>query len=73
MPSAASDNQAGVLYRMGRGGLRTAVMPTWGSLAIDDVYSGAARGERYYNVHALVGDVLLVQPDAYEEVTFHLA
>ena len=79
MPAAASDNQAGIVYRMGRsmmggsGAMRTAVCPHWGEISIDDIYSGAASGTRSFTMHVLLGDVILVQPDAYSEVTFHLA
>ena len=73
MPAAASDNQATIICRKGVSGMRKAVMPTWGGLSIDDPYTGSAKAERYRTVHVLVGDVLLVQPDAYAQGTFHLA
>ena len=79
MPAAASDNQAAILYRKGRSamgasmGMRTAVCPHWGEVSIDDIFTGSAKAERYFTVHVLIGDVLLVQPDAYSELTFHLA
>ncbi|MDE0458416.1 MAG: hypothetical protein OXI15_14070 [Chromatiales bacterium] len=73
MPAASSDNQAAILYRMGRPGVRKAVCPHWGAISIDDMYTGSAKAERYFTMHVLVGDVLLVQPDAYSELTFHLA
>ena len=79
MPGAASDNQSGIVYRKGRsmmggsGAMRTAVCPHWGEISIDDIYSGAASGTRSFTMHVLLGDVILVQPDAYSEVTFHLA
>ena len=31
------------------------------------------KGERYFTVHVLVGDVIQVQPDAYDEVTFRVS
>lgn len=79
MPDAASDNQAAILYRRGRAmmgasmGMRTAVMPTWGAITIDDLYSGSASGERYLTMHVLVGDCRIVQSGVYSEQTFHLA
>ena len=73
MPAAASNIQQGVLYRMGRPGVRTAVCPHWGEISIDDIYSSSGKGERYFTMHVLLGDVILVQPDAYKQVAFKLA
>ena len=73
MPATASHVQQGVLCRKGRMGLRTAVMPTWGSMSIDDVYTGSRKGERAFTVHVLVGDLILVQPDAYAQVAFRVS
>ena len=70
MPAAAANIQAAILYRMGMGEtenspMRTAVCPHWNEISIDDIYSGSARGERFFTMHVLLGDVILVQPDAY--------
>ena len=84
MPAAATfltvDNvQQAILYRKGRtmmggsGAMRTAVCPTWGELVIDDVYSLSASGVRAFTMHVLLGDVILVQPDAYAQVAFQVA
>ena len=74
MPSTASTIARGIVYRMGRPGLRTACHPTWGTIAIDDIYTSSRSGQRHFTVHALVGDkVLLVQPDAYDLVEFKLS
>ena len=79
MPAAASNIQQAVLYRMGRsmaggaGAMRTAVCPHWNEVAIDDIYTGSASGERYFTMHVLLGDVIVVQPDAYAQVAFKLA
>ena len=84
MPDPAAfmgtDNvQAGILYRKGRammggsGAMRTAVCPHWNVVDIDDIYSGSAKGERYFTAHVLLGDVILVQPDAYEQLAFRVA
>ena len=79
MPDAASDIQQAILYRQGRsfaggaGSMRTAVCPHWNELAIDDIYSGSAQGERFFTMHVLLGDIILVQPDAYAQVAFKLA
>ena len=64
MPATASKLATGIAYRQGRS-MRTAVMPVWDYLSIDDMYSGSGVGERYFTMAALVGDVLVVQPGAY--------
>ena len=79
MPEPASKVQQAILYRKGRsmmggsGGMRTAVCPHWNMISIDDIYSGSAKGERYFTMHVLLGDVILVQPDAYAQVAFKTA
>ena len=79
MPATASDIQQGILYRKGRsmmggsGAMRTAVCPHWNEISIDDIYSGSAQGERYFTLHVLLGDVILVQPDAYAQVAFRVS
>ena len=45
--------------------MRTAVCPHWGYLSIDDIYTGARKGQRRYVLSVLIGDVILVQPSAY--------
>ena len=54
-------------------GMRTAVCPHWGLINIDDIYSGAASGVRSFTMHVLLGDVILVQPDAYAQVKFRVS
>ena len=79
MPDTASTIQQAILYRMGRsmmggaGAMRTAVCPHWNMISIDDIYSGSAAGERFFTMHVLLGDVILVQPDAYKQVAFKVA
>ena len=73
MPDKAMHIAKGILCRKGRPGMRTAVCPHWGSVAVDDVFSGARKGERYFTVSVLLGDVILVQPDAYSEVAFRVS
>ena len=77
MPAAASKIQAGILCRKGRSmrpdPMRLAVAPQWGFVAIDDIYTGARKGERRFVVSVLVGDLILVQPDAYAQVAFRVA
>ena len=75
---SVDDVQQAILYRKGRsmagaGSMRTAVCPTWGEIGIDDIYSGSASGERFFTMHVLLGDVILVQPDAYAQVAFKVA
>ena len=54
--------------------MRTAVCPVWfGSISIDDIYSGAKKGERYFTLSVLLGDVILVQPAAYAQVSFRVS
>ena len=77
--AAASKVQQGILYRMGRsmmggeGAMRTAVCPHWNEISIDDIYSGSAKGERFFTMHVLLGDVILVQPDAYAQIAYKVA
>jgi len=73
MPDAVSTIQQAIAHRKGRMGLRTAVCPHWGALSIDDVYSGSASGTRYLTMHVLLGDVLVIQPDAYAQVAYKVA
>ena len=79
MPAVDNDIQQAILCRKGRSaeganmGMRTAVIPHWGSVDIDDVYSGSAKAERYFTMHVLLGDVIIVQPDAYSQVSFRTA
>ena len=79
MPDAASNVQQAILYRKGRsmmggaGAMRTAVCPHWNEIGIDDIYSGSATGERFFTMHVLLGDVILVQPAAYGQISFQLA
>ena len=84
MPDAATfesvdDVQQAILYRKGRsmmggsGAMRTAVCPHWNEISIDDIYSASASGERFFTMHVLLGDVILVQPDAYAQVAFKVA
>ena len=79
MPDKTGHIAQGILYRMGRsamgagGGMRTAVCPHWNVIDIDDIYSGSAKGERYFTMHVLIGDVILVQPDAYAQVAFRVS
>ena len=69
MPDEASNVAVAILCRKGRSmepdPVRTAVMPSWNFVSIDDIYTGAKTGQRSYVVSALVGDLLLIRSDAY--------
>ena len=79
MPAKAAHVAQAILYRGGRSamgasaGMRTAVCPHWGEVSIDDIYSGSASGTRSFTMHVLLGDVILVQPDAYAQVAFRVS
>ena len=77
MPAAASTVQNGIICRKGRSmmpdPMRLAVCPHWGYISVDDIYTGARKGQRRYVLSVLVGDVILVQPDAYAPVRFKVS
>ena len=77
MPAKANHVQAGILCRKGRSmqpsPMRLAVAPHWGYISVDDIYTGARKGERRYVLSALVGDLILVQPDAYAQTAFRVS
>ena len=85
MPAKVNHVQQAILYRMGRSfmgrmggdgmmqGIRTAVCPHWNEIGIDDIYTGSSKAERYFTFHVLLGDVILVQPDAYSQVRFRVS
>ena len=77
MPDSATNVQQGILCRKGRSmmptPMRTAVCPHWGYFTIDDIYTGALKGQRRFVINTLVGDVILVQPSAYAQVAFRVS
>ncbi|MYC99464.1 MAG: phage major capsid protein [Gammaproteobacteria bacterium] len=73
MPATASMKQQALAFRAGRGGMRTAVSPHWGRLAITDVYTGSAKAETAVSFHVLVGDVLVIQPGAYSQIEYKVS
>ena len=77
MPASATNIQQGILCRKGRSmmptPMRTAVCPHWGYFTIDDIYTGALKGQRRFVINTLVGDVILVQPSAYAQVAFRVS
>ena len=48
-------------------------VPTWAEVGVDDIYSGSGKAERYFTLHVLLGDVLVVQPDAYAQVRLRVS
>ena len=74
MPAKSGNIAKGIIYRAGRPGIRTAIHPTWGEIAIDDVYTDAASGQRHFTLSVLVGSkLLIVQPGAYHAVEFKVS
>ena len=54
-------------YLRGRPGLRTACVPHWGMISVDDIYSTAGSRSKHFTLSVLIGDkVLIVQPAAYK-------
>ena len=74
---SVTDTQMAILCRKGRSTvpspMRTAICPTWGFFTISDIFTGAAAGTRRFVINTLVGDLILVQPDAYEQIAFKVA
>ena len=68
MPATASNIATGIAARLGQLGVSRAVVPSWGRIVVDDIYSTSAEGQRHVTVSAIVGDLLLVQADAYEQL-----
>ena len=74
MPATAATLASVLRHRSGTMGLdgvnavTTATCPTWAELAIDDIYSDSASGTRHFTLHALIGDVVVHYPSAYERV-----
>ena len=78
MPATDANVQQGIMCRKGRSQMpspmRIAVCPVWfGSISIDDIYTGAKKGERYVTLSVLLGDVILVQPLAYAQVAVRVS
>ncbi len=77
MPAAETSgtfnkSQTAIVARVGQPGLLRALIPSWGTIQVDDIYSEASKGLRHFVVSALVGDLLLVQSDAYAQTYFRL-
>lgn len=70
----ASNIQQAVIRRSNPAGDRVAVMPVWSGLRlIRDEITGAAEGEVKLTAVALVGDVVLLRPDAFVQDSFRVA
>ena len=65
-------SQDAIVARLGQPGIMRAMIPSWGTLQVDDIYSEAGKGLRHFVVSALVGDLMLVQGDAYQQMVFRL-
>ncbi len=73
MPDTSGTKQAGLAFRSGVSGMRTAVCPHWGRIGITDVYSGSAKAETAVTFHVLLGNVLVIQPGAYAETQYKVS
>ena len=77
MPDPVSNIQQAILTRRAMSMMpepgRVAVCPHWGYISVDDIYTGALKAERRYVLSVLVGDVILVQVDAYAAASFRVA
>ena len=77
MPAKTTHVQKGILCRKAMSTIpdpqRLSVCPVWGHISIDDIYTGAKKGEITYVMAVLIGDLILVQPDAYAEVAFRVS
>jgi len=77
MPAAASSIERAIAIKVGMNFMpqvmRLAECPTWGSFSIDDIYTGARAGTRRLVISALIGDLILTQPDAYSLVEFKVS
>ena len=69
----ASNVSDGIAVRLGFPGLRVACCPTWGSIAIDDIYTKSGAGTRVYVLHVLCGDVLINYPAAFSRLAVKVA
>ena len=54
--------------------MKTAVCPHWNEISVSTIFFPIPpRGLRHFTMHVLLGDVILVQPDAYVQVAYKLA
>ncbi|MCY4156224.1 MAG: hypothetical protein OXF66_02135 [Gammaproteobacteria bacterium] len=69
----SSKGSPGLFYKGGMAGvpspMTTAICPTWGQVMIEDIYTGATKGQRSATMSVMVGDLIIVQPAAYSRVS----
>ena len=73
MPVKVGTKQQSIAHRRGMPGITTAVIPSWGKIQIDDPYSASAKGQKSVTVHAIVGDLKILQPGAYAQVEYKVS
>ena len=73
MPAVAAHVQQGLLIRRGHPAMRAAVAPTWGSISVDDAFTGALKAERRFVISVLIGDLILVQPSVYTQTAMRVS
>lgn len=73
LPDKAAHIAQAVMVRKGQAGMRRAVLPRWPGLSVDDRYTLGRKGQRQYSVHVLLGDLILVQPDAFKQISFRVS
>ena len=75
MPATDSDIATVIRYR--RGGMmgsldgvdavKTATCPVYAEISVDDIYSDSASATHHLTLHHLIGDVIVIQPLAYQQ------
>lgn len=73
MPAVASTKQQGLVCRKGKTGLRTATCAHWGSITIDDQFTGSAKAEKAVWAHVFLSDVTIQQEGAYSQIEFKVS
>ena len=74
MPATASNIAQCIRVRMATMGLEgvnagmLATCPVWAEVGIDDIFSDSGSGIRHFTLHHLIGDVLVIQSNAFERV-----
>ena len=66
MPDKVAHISKAVMFRSGRPGLKTAVLPVYATVNVEDPYTDAASGQRHFTLTSIIGNkVLVVQSAAY--------
>ena len=79
MPATDADIATAIRYRSGTQGLdgvdamRVATQPYWSEVSIDDIYTDSASGVHHVTMHALVGDVIVQQAEAYQQISLKVS